>query len=348
MISEGIHSGNYILKWKQEFGQTCLKALLIMLPISFVIGAGTQLLYGITGIHKDDATPSFQGTMLVCDTSDSMNWNDPAREVIEGIKAYIDSVDVGEYLGLITFNGEINVIRSYQKLQSEDDRDALIKIVDDIIYDGGTDIEAALLEAFSQVRSGATGAWPGLVMLFADGEATVNLQTLRLASGVDQSDINNQIPVNTIFYSGLPTGGELLYNIALVTGGNYYYLSDAVDSIVKKEAFIYSRSLFEEESPHLVRNYYGETADSPIRIIFQILFLTIWGITAGATVLLLLNNNRLIKGFLIPRIIISLLGAVVVTIMFLNGSADSEAIARAVFVLSMCVIIVPTYQWNVE
>ncbi|MDR2664939.1 MAG: VWA domain-containing protein, partial [Oscillospiraceae bacterium] len=169
LISESIHSGNYIMRRNKEFGMTCLKAMAIMLPIAFAVGAVTQLLYGLVGLRIGGFDPDFSGTYVVCDVSGSMLDNDPDMEAVDGMIEYIDGISVrrgGEYLGVIVYSDEIYVLREYELLDSEEDKEELIELIRDTVeYGGGTNIQDALLTAIDQMRDARIKKWPGLVML---------------------------------------------------------------------------------------------------------------------------------------------------------------------------------------
>jgi hypothetical protein len=111
-ISETIHSGGYILKRRELFRQTCSKAAAFLLPSAFILGAVTQLLYGLAGLSKS-VTPDFQGTMIVCDISGSMSDNDPGKNAVEAMLSYVRTVPLNENLGVIIFNDAPSLMRTY-------------------------------------------------------------------------------------------------------------------------------------------------------------------------------------------------------------------------------------------
>ena len=345
-LSEMIRSGGYLLRHRQEFRQTAGKAVLIMLPAALVLGIVTQLLYGLIGLQKSD-NPDFRGTMIVCDISGSMSENDPSQDAVKAITEYVDTVPLGEYLGVTLFNQMPNTIREYSVLKTEDERTKLKDLISsNMVYDGNTDIQSALMDSFSQMRLIEDKDWPGLIMLFSDGLSYMDYGQLQNASIGDVDDLKTSIPVNTIYYSSTPLGGYQMSTIAQMTGGAYFYIGVDGDEIALRDAFTHSRSIFKVENPHLLKPYYGASRTSPLRIILQILFLAIWGIFTGVLVVIFLNNNRLIKHYLYAKIAISLVLAGIFAVLMITSGAVNRMTAMALLAAGMCFMYVPTYTWD--
>lgn len=345
-ISEMIRSGGYLLKHRQEFKQTACKAVMIMLPAALVLGVVTQLLYGLIGLQKSEK-PDFQGTMIVCDISGSMNENDPNRDAVKAITQYIDSVPLGEYLGVMLFNQMPNTIRDYAVLETEVERTELKDFISsNVVYGGNTDIQSSLMAAFAQMRSIVDKDWPGLVLLFSDGLSYMDYVQLQKTSLGDVDDPKTSIPVNTIYYASTPLGGYQMSLIAQKTGGTYFYIGVDSDEIALQDVFTHSRSIFTVEKPHLLQPYYGVSRTSPLRIILQIMFLVIWGIFTGVLVVVFLNNKRLIRHYLYAKIVASLVFAVIFTVLMIASGADNRMMAMALLAAGMCITYVPTYTWD--
>ena len=354
IIAESIHSGGYILKHKKEFGPTILKAMAIFLPAAFALGALTQLGYGVISLPSE-AKPKFQGTMLVCDISDSMNENDPGiaadgePEAKKGLLSYIDEVPLGEYLGVSLFNGDLVPIREYTLLEDEQEREELKDAIEEKFkYDGSTNTPEALIDAIKQIRGIGDPNWPGLIILFSDGQSNYGIpyDTLVPLSVGDIDNPKNRIPVNTIYYSRSPYGGYEMSTIAQKTGGEYYYMGMDQEDVSLRNVFRHSRNIFKIEKPNLIQPYYGVARTSPLRIALQIIFITMWGLLSGILVIIFLNNNKLFKHFLLPKIIISLVFAAAFAVIMMHPSSNAGVIARILLAVNMCAIYLPTYRWD--
>lgn len=346
-FSEIISSGGYLLKYKREFKQTAFKAIVIVLPLALVLGIVTQFLYGLTGSRKAER-PDFQGTMIVCDVSGSMIENDPQRDAVKAIIQYINSVPLGEYLGVIVFNEVPYVIREYAILGTEAERAELTDLIGSKVgYGGNTDIQSALMVAFEQMRSTGDEDWPGLVLLFSDGLSYVNYVQLQRQSLGALDKPRTSIPVNTVYYASGPFGGYQMSMIAQKTGGTYFYVGTDCDETTLRDVFSHSRSIFAVAKPHLLQSYYGSSRTSFLRIILQILILSIWGIFTGVLVVVFLNNKRLIKHYLYTKVAVSIVFAIIFTVLLTAASGnDNRATAMVLLTAGMCIIYVPTYAWD--
>ncbi|MDR0272118.1 MAG: hypothetical protein LBI27_02220, partial [Clostridiales bacterium] len=101
-VSEKISSGYYIPRGRVTFSGTCAKAAAIFVPCAFVVGLLTQLLYGVTTIDIGGrGGANFQGTLVVSDISGSMLDNDPDYLSIDALINYVESVPLGEHLGVV-------------------------------------------------------------------------------------------------------------------------------------------------------------------------------------------------------------------------------------------------------
>ena len=352
LISEKIQTGNYLLKHKREFGFTAGKAALIFLPAALALGIITQLIYSWGGISIS-LNPKFQGTMIVCDISDSMNENDPYMHTVEAVASYIDTVPLGEYLGVLLFNDSLYSFREYSLLESEEERGELLQsIKDELFYSGGTDIEEALLTAISEMRQLEDPDWPGLILLFSDGQSDVDYSRVRNASIGDVSNPRNRIPVNTIYFSISPLGGYQMNTIAEETGGRYFHLGVREAPADLRNVFSRSRSEFRwNTNQHLIKSSTWSQGNTVAKVILRIVLLAMWGAFLGVFVVIFLNNNRLIKHFLIPKIVVAVICSVVFTVILLNagtgpGQDAAGKLGRALLAAGMCIVYLPTYRWD--
>lgn len=344
-LSEMIHTGGYLLRHRREFKQTAGKAVLIMLPAALLLGIVTQLLYGLVGVQKN-SRPNFQGTMIVCDISGSMYENDPEMEAVKAIVDYIGGVPLGEYLGVTLYNDTPQTIRKYSVLRTEQERTDLMNLISSTVaYDGGTEIQPALMDAFEQMRAIEKKEWPGLIMLFSDGLSEVDYAQLQEASLGDANSPKSSIPVNTIYYASTEEGGIQMQTIAEITGGTYFYMGIDSKEVALRDAFKYSRSIFTVKELHLLRSDSGLFRNAPVRIILQALLLSVWGIFIGVLVVVFLNNNRLIRHYLYGKIGLSVIfGILFAVLMTMDGNL--ERLARVALVAGMCLMFLPTYSWD--
>ena len=350
-VSEMVKSGNYLLKHQREFGLSAGKAAAIFLHAALVLGILTQFLYSWGGVESSGGF-QYQGTMIVSDVSGSMYDNDPTRASIDAMLAYTDTVPLGEYFGIILFHSEFEVLRQYAPLRSENERTELKRAISDIEYGGGTEIEEALVMAFGEIRRQASPNWPGLVLLFSDGESDIDFIRVRRESMGNTANPSNAIPVNTIFLSESPLmSGHQMLRIADDTGGEYIHLDVRDDPSELRSAFSRSRetSLNWLDDQHLIHGTPGADEDLIIRTVIRVALLLLWGVMFSIFVVLFLNNNRLIKHFLILKLVVVFVCTLAFPfiILFIEGGY-ANMIARAVLVLGICILFPPTYSWDIN
>ena len=348
ILSEKIRTGYYLLKHRREFGLTAGKAALIFLPAALAIGIITQILYSWGGISLN-TNPRFQGTMIVCDVSGSMQENDPYMDTVESMVSYIETVPLDEHIGVILFNDMSYNLREYSPLESEEEREGLIQLIyDEMYYYGGTDIEGALLSAFAEMRELDDPSWPGLVLLFSDGLSDINYDRIRSASIGNASNSRNRIPVNTIYFSQSVLSGYQMNTIAEITGGQYYHLGVGGDPSELRNAFSKSRAEFNFQTDrHLIKSSTWSESNIIIRAVIRIVLLSAWGVFSGIFVVVFLNNNRLFKHFLVAKIVVSIICAIAFTIILQNMNTDfGSRIGRGLLAAGMCVMYLPTYRWD--
>jgi len=104
--------------------------------------------------------------------------------------------------------------------------------------------------------------------------------------------------------------------------------------------------VFSSRSAHLLLRVEGVGRDNVVRIVLQSILLSLWGIATGIAVVLFLNNSRLVKSFLVPRIIVSIVIAAVFAVVMALADMDYSMAARALFATSTCLLYLPTYTWG--
>jgi len=347
LASEKLKSGSYLLKHRREFASTALQASLIVLPCAFALGLITQWLYGLAG-PPNITKPDFQGSMIVCDISGSMQTSDPDKDTVDSIMTYLETVPLGEYVGIILFNHSTTLLREYTPLIDEDEREELIRLVSDAVeYDGGTDINTALIEAISEVRSLENKDWPGLVLFFSDGDSSIDYSYIQTISIGDPGNSRNRVPVNAIYFSKSRYSGAHMERIADDTGGIFIHVGFD-DYRGLRDVFRRSRSEFRLNTKlHLLKYNISPEDRSAFKVFLRALLLALWGALSGIYVALYLNNNRLFKHFLLPKFIAAIVVGVVFTAIIYNaGVGTGGMFARALLALNLCVIYIPSYRWD--
>jgi len=360
ILAENINTGLYIPRGPVTFSGTCVKAAAVLIPAAFVLGLVTQLIYGYLAVSTDRIAPrpeDFQGTFIVADFSGSMSWNDPDRVVVDALEDYIrNEVEIGDNFGLIIYESFVHVIREFAPLESEAAREELIAAVHSMPYDGGTNTFDALMESFEQIRDTEEQNWPGLVLLFSDGQSHfMDYDRIRTASLGDTTNPRNRIPVNTVFF-GPEHGRFEMENIAAVTDGYFFHLGTQANPNEIRDLFSTARRAAFIGQPHLLQLYARPAQTALPRIAMQAALLSTWGIMTGLAVVIFLNNTRLYKHFFISRIFVSVAVSVIFAwLLSIPGLSfvrlgqtdfDVDLFVRGLFALGMCILWLPTYSWG--
>lgn len=341
-IAEHIATGNYTLHWSSKgFRNDSLRAVFIFTVLAFLVGMGTQFLYDLLGRSFETQTATFQGSVIVFDTSGSMQTSDAERAAIDSICSYIDTIPDGEKLGLTFYNTDVTVVREYTAINGTNERERLKETVRSIVYDGNTSTQAALMTALGQIEA-APGAFPGIVLLFSDGQSSLNYNMIRSAARSNLDEYDRQIPVNTIYYTDGPgAGGYQMSRIARDTGGHYM----TAGSDVLRDVFNISRKSYKQESLNLLEATYGERRASPLRILMQALFIAVWGLTSAFAVLMILSTRKLVFPFFMPKVIISIVCGVLFALLLLAAKTDATAVSlvRVIPAVMIGIVICPSF-----
>lgn len=172
------------------------------------------------------ATPDDLSIGFVLDSSGSMDWNDPDELSKSAIGLMLDLLSGSEAVYLIEFDSRARWLN--QSTWQGWSRDELRRIVDRIVFRGGTDIGAGLAAMRSALEStGRVGA--GGVLLLSDGIGHYD--------GQSQWFREQRIPIYTISFVG-EANAAMMENIALQTGGEYYKARSDQDLMQAFSAFL--------------------------------------------------------------------------------------------------------------
>lgn len=163
------------------------------------------------------------GILIVSDISGSMSSSDPQYKSVSAIKDMVLNRDDFP-LGIMLFNDDTTLINSYSNISSNPER--IMESLNKVNFSGGTDIQGALEDAFSEIRSFQDNPDRNIIVLFSDGEASVDIGEIAEISRNMSINVNDDIPVYTAGYypdswTLGSSGEELLRDISAATGGLY-------------------------------------------------------------------------------------------------------------------------------
>lgn len=151
----------------------------------------------------------FEGAdiMVIIDQSDSMNWNDPRREILDGVYHLLRlSLDTPNRIGFVVYNDTIVTYRPVVTIESEEQIDEIMTHLREINVARGTDVGLALHTARRQLlldeyRSGQTA-----MLFLSDGWYGFSLFNPNRTNDdvlVDVEEVLGMItyPIHTVLYN---------------------------------------------------------------------------------------------------------------------------------------------------
>jgi len=179
---------------------------------------------GILGVRITGSNPVTKSIeiALVMDTSGSME-GDRIASVKKTLSILINRVDVGDKITLIGFSEKATMFLS-SYLITDDSRAGALAVVEDLIADGGTNLEAGISMLGTIYPPGA--ARPDALVVLTDGHVNQGIKSLSGLCSLMNSYMGG-IPVYTLGY-GDNHNGDLLRGIADRTRAVYTYIDAEV------------------------------------------------------------------------------------------------------------------------
>lgn len=310
--------------WKLRYLGTSWKMLPLAVVLLFGIGTLTEFVYELNfgGIKP------VKNVIMVIDDSGSMLESDPNNSRYEAARALVQQLDEDNKVAVVTFSHEASVVQPLISLSKAENRQKVSDVISSLeTTEGGTDISLALTEAMNVINE--DGADRGaMVILLSDGFSQFDTST-ELTAFVDRS-----IAVNTI---GLalsdPSGSYLLQDIARVTGGQYYDVTDA-NRLGEVFQQIYDRlgdrTLLTERS--------DRAADSPYYAVVRVLALILIGTALGLGLGIVFDNRHLARSFSFGGALSGLAAGLILE-FGLNGDTITDPMIRLLALLVLVAIL---------
>ncbi|MDO9533911.1 MAG: vWA domain-containing protein [Bacillota bacterium] len=254
---------------KRNSQKLLLTALIIFLIISCTI---TPVL-----LAEEILSDETLAIVMVIDVSGSMRYTDPQMLRETASRIFIDLLSPEDYLGVITFDHDANVVIPLQQVESASKKELFKETLSPRLQPrGNTDYLTALEAAFGQFKgTGTQGARPVVVFL-TDGEPNPDPARQRMDPAfmvsymeslwniVDDFSLAG-IPIYTVAFSG-EIDPEIARKISLDTKGDSYILEEPGELLV---------SFFEllgnlKNRMFLLDNTFNLQAGSPEAFTFQV------------------------------------------------------------------------------
>ena len=157
---------------------------------------------------------------FVIDTSGSMGGNDKLGWVKESFEIFINKVRDIDFVSLISFSSESQVVFSSTRMNSREKRDQLLQAVKKMTTGGGTNLTAGLQDGYAQVFANYREEYNNRVLFLTDGVGD-NTGILEMAGNYLGMGIN----VSTIGV-GSNFDVNLMVELAKRGGGSSRFISD--------------------------------------------------------------------------------------------------------------------------
>ena len=157
---------------------------------------------------------------FVIDTSGSMGGNDKLGWVKESFEIFINKVRDIDFVSLISFSSESQVVFPTTRMDSREKRDQLLQAVMKMVPGGGTNLTAGLQDGYAQVFANYREEYNNRVLFLTDGVGD-NAGILEMAGNYLGMGIN----VSTIGV-GSNFDVNLMVELAKRGGGSSRFISD--------------------------------------------------------------------------------------------------------------------------
>ncbi len=179
---------------------------------------------------KDERLPL--NLALVLDRSGSMH-GEPLEYVKESVSFVVDQVGADDFLSIVTFDNNVEVICPSQTVINNDN---LKQVVKSISSGGTTNLSGGFLRGYKEVFEGAKSGQVNRIILLTGGQANVGITEPSLLTAKAKGMVDKGVSVSTIGV-GTSFNEDLLMMLAEAGQGHYYYVCnpDEIPGIFAEE-----------------------------------------------------------------------------------------------------------------
>jgi Ca-activated chloride channel family protein len=311
--------------WRQRYTNLSWKLLVpATLVLLFVVGGLVQLVYGLQFGLKP-----VKDIVLAIDNSGSMLETDPDDERFAAARQLVSHMESDKRAAIVVFNDTAELVQPFVSVSEQAGRDQLNAALDGLdMPDGGTNFSAALGEAMTTITASEDDQRGKMVILLSDGFSD---------SKLDQQIADYQaqnVVVNTVGLSVANSqGSSLLQQIADLTGGSYYDVTEA-----NGLSLVFQNIYNNLDKQTLLTERTGKLADSGFYLFLRVLSLAIIGAAIGLSLGLLFDNRYLALSFGAGGVVGGVLAGFILD-AGLAGSALSDAATRLAAMLVLAALI---------
>ena len=276
--------------WDGKEILTALGAIIVGVVVMFILGMLFQFLYGLG--RTKNVIKDIDDYIILVDNSGSTSETDPKNERFSAIIDFVKQLDENKKVMLDVFDdGSQNIIplSSVEK--------GIIQKIEEKLADfrsgGGTNIEAALQDAYSQYEKSDR---KGAVILLSDGASSGDYKDI-----ISKCNADN-INIYTIGFSNIGfLGKRVLNKLSTRTDGCYYQikeLNNLTFTIKQMTKYANQRVLLDYRSG----TEHGKVLFMILRVLFLLLLTLVLGIIVGFVI----DSQQVVLGLLPMRLGIGL------------------------------------------
>ena len=166
---------------------------------------------------------------LVIDRSGSMRSDNKLEKVKKALLKFVQGLRPNDYLSIVTYESEANVILQSQKLSEADDIES---IIENIVSGGSTNLYDGLISGYKEVKKHFKPTQTNKVILLTDGIANIGVTDIEKITESSYSYNIEGIDVSTIGV-GNDLNYALLQQIALRGKGANHFVGNEEEDIIK-------------------------------------------------------------------------------------------------------------------
>lgn len=189
-----------------------------------------QKLWGMVTIQAAHSSTRIDAIdfVVVIDQSASMKEDKKMAYVIATIKYMIGELNSQHRFCLIRFNHEVNFVTNGLLSMTQENKQKILDLLNDIKPEGSTNLSDALFHAITILKQRDQEASRiSSVMLFTDGLATVGLRGKSLLDYLKMLDVPPGLTIHTFGY-GTDHDSSVLQEVSFLSkGGVYHYIENS-------------------------------------------------------------------------------------------------------------------------
>jgi uncharacterized protein YegL len=178
---------------------------------------------GLKGKKENfQALPSMNLSFVI-DTSVYME-NDKLEWVKESFRAYMDQVRERDIVSVVAFGGQVELVVPPTLIQTQDDRDQFIALIDGLEPGGGADLYQGMLVGYAEVEANYQGDYLNRVILLSGGMDNSGCPETEFLKANDFYT-KQGIDISTVAV-GMDSDVILMADIAAAGGGAFRFIPD--------------------------------------------------------------------------------------------------------------------------